>query len=159
MAILSILSKSASLPKKEAMFWLNRISMRDTLVYLFLLFFISFLPNVLLIISQFESTESQIPFSQYLLQVIVFYPFFMMFLIVTSISILALGSWFLKWVCQRKLAYQQLWKMTSYALLWPLLIYHLLFFTKIPITLSFIIGLTLLYIILFKMIISYPKRK
>ncbi|SHM51895.1 DUF1189 family protein [Gracilibacillus kekensis] len=159
MAILSILRKSASLPKKEAMFWLNRISMRDTLVYLFLLFFISFLPNVILIISQFDPTQSQIPYSQYLLQVIVFYPFFMMFLIVSSISILTLGSWLIKWLCQRKLAYQQLWKMTSYALLWPLLIYHLLFFTKLPVTFSFTIGLVLLYIILFKMIISYPKKK
>lgn len=159
MAIFAILRKSANLPKKEAIFWLNRVSMRDTLVYLFLLFFISFLPNVILIIANFEQGHSHISFSQFLLQIIVFYPFFMMFIIVTGISILAIGAWIMKGFLQRKLAYQQLWKMTAYALLWPLIIYHLLFFTTIPTSIAFLVGLVVLYILMYQMIIVYPKKR
>ncbi|QGH35845.1 hypothetical protein GI584_18080 [Gracilibacillus salitolerans] len=159
MATLAILRKSAILPKKEAMFWLNRISMRDTLVYLFLLFFISFLPNIILMIANFEQGQSHISFSQFLLQIIVFYPFFMLFVVVTGISILAIGSWILKSFLQRKLAYQQLWKMTSFALLWPLIIYHLLFFTPLPTSIAFLVGLVLLYILMYQMISIYPKNR
>ncbi|WP_035723671.1 hypothetical protein [Gracilibacillus boraciitolerans] len=159
MAIFSILKNSATLPKKAAMFRLNRVSMRDTLVYLFLLFFISFLPNVIMNVVQFNLSQSDIAYSQYLLQIIVFYPFFMMFLVVTSISLLATGPWLLTWILQRKLAYQQLWKMTSYGIFWPIIIYHLLFFINIPISVSFSVSLALLYFILYKMIIIYPKRK
>ncbi|SFL43295.1 hypothetical protein SAMN04487943_101523 [Gracilibacillus orientalis] len=159
MAILAILRKSAILPKKEALFWLNRVSMRDTLAYLFLLFFISFLPNVILIIANFEQDQSHISFSQFLLQIIIFYPFFMMFVVVTGISILAIGSWILKWSLQRKLAYQQLWKMTSFALLWPLILYHLLFFTPLPTSYAFLVGLMLLYILMYQMILIYPKKR
>ncbi|WP_163580685.1 DUF1189 family protein [Gracilibacillus saliphilus] len=159
MAILAILRNSAILPKKEAMFWLNRVSMRDTLVYLFLIFFISFLPNVILMIANFEQGQSHISFSQFLLQIIVFYPFFIMFIVVTGVSILAIGPWILKIFLQRKLAYQQLWKMTSFALLWPLIIYHLLFFTPLPTSFAFLVGLVLLYIILYQMILIYPKKR
>ncbi|MGP4038462.1 hypothetical protein ACTWP4_00925 [Gracilibacillus sp. D59] len=159
MAILAILQKCAILPKKESMFWLNRVSMRDTLVYLFLLFFISFLPNVIIMVANFESGQSHISFSQFLLQIIVFYPFFMMFIVVTGISILAIGSWILKWLLQRKLAYQQLWKMTSFALLWPLMIYHLLFYTPLATSIAFFVGLVLLYVLMYRMITIYPKQR
>ncbi|MDX8045627.1 hypothetical protein SH601_06460 [Gracilibacillus sp. S3-1-1] len=157
--ILTILRKSALLPKKEAMFALNRVSMRDTLVYLFLLFFLSFLPNVIVIIRNFEQGESHISFSQYLLQIIVFYPFFMLFIIVTGISLITLGSSVLTYILQRKLAYQQLWKMTAFALLWPLIIYHLLFFTPLSTSVAFMIGLFVLYILMFQMILHYPKKR
>ncbi|MFD2657580.1 hypothetical protein [Gracilibacillus thailandensis] len=159
MAILAILRNSAILPKKEAMFWLNRVSMRDTLVYLFLIFFISFLPNVILMIANFKQGQSHISYSQFLLQIIVFYPFFIMFIVVTGVSILTIGPWILKSFLQRKLAYQQLWKMTSFALLWPLIIYHLLFFTPLPTSIAFLVGLVLLYIILYQMILIYPKKR
>ncbi|WP_018930355.1 hypothetical protein [Gracilibacillus lacisalsi] len=159
MAILAILRNSAILPNKEAMFWLNRVNMRDTLVYLFLIFFISFLPNVILMIANFEQGQSHISFSQFLLQVIVFYPFFILFIVVTGVSILAIGPWILKIFLQRKLAYQQLWKMTCFALLWPLIIYHLLFFTPLPTSIAFLVGLVLLYIILYQMILIYPKKR
>ncbi|UOQ86739.1 DUF1189 domain-containing protein [Gracilibacillus salinarum] len=159
MGILSILRKSAILPKKDALFWLNRVSMRDTLVYLFLLFFIVFLPNVIIMIAGYEQGYSQVSYSQYLLQIIVFYPFFMMFLVVTSISALALGSLLFRWILQRKLAYQQLWKMTAFALLWPLLSYQVLYFISKEPTLAFLLCAILLYIIVVKMILNYPKRK
>ncbi|GAB2539159.1 DUF1189 family protein [Gracilibacillus alcaliphilus] len=157
MRLLAILQKSASLPKKEALFWLNRVSMRDTLVYLFLLFFIVFLPNVILLILRYEAGLSHISYSQYLLQIIVFYPFFTMFLVVASISLLALGAWLWRTLLRRKLAYQQLWKMTGFALLWPLLLYQLL--TFLPILDGFGMSAALLYFLLVRMIMVYPAKK
>ncbi|WP_066191675.1 hypothetical protein [Gracilibacillus timonensis] len=157
MKLFNILGKSAALPKKKALFALNRVSMRDTLVYLFLLFFIAFLPNVISLILRFEAGVSQASYSQYLLQIIVFYPFSIMFLVIVSVSILALGGWLCRLYLHRRLAYQQLWKMTGFALLWPLVFYKGLA-VWLP-NLAFIGGLLLLYILLIQMIRVYPAKR
>ncbi|SER67224.1 hypothetical protein SAMN04487944_1085 [Gracilibacillus ureilyticus] len=159
MTLFSILKLCAKLPRKEALFQLNRVSMRDTLVYLFLLFFISFLPNVIINILTFEADESLLSYTQFLLQVIVSYPFLMMFLVITSISLLALIALIFRTLLQRKLAYQQLWKMTGFALLFPLICYHILFFTPLPDSIAVIISLIWLYVLLYQMIIIFPKKK
>lgn len=159
MLLYPIIKNSAKLPKKEALFSLNRVSMRDTLVYLFILFFICFLPNVLYGILNFETSQIGIDFSQYLLTILIFYPFFTFFIVIILISFLAFGGSIIRWVTQRKLAYQQLWKMTSYAIFWPLILYQLMQLLPVPSTLITLLCLAILYAILYKMISIYPKRR
>ncbi|WP_277678117.1 hypothetical protein [Gracilibacillus dipsosauri] len=159
MTILSIIKLCATLPRKKALFQLNRVSMRDTLVFLFLLFFFSFLPNAILIIIQFDPSVSQLSYSQYLLQVIVFYPFLMMFLVISGISILALGAWLICFMLRRKLKYQQLWKMTGFASFLPLLAYVVLYFTPLPNMASITLCAIWLYVLVYQMIIIYPTKK
>ncbi|MFC4386728.1 hypothetical protein ACFOZ1_02785 [Gracilibacillus marinus] len=159
MSLLHILKLAIQLPKKQALFQLNRISMRDTLVYLFLLFFIAFLPNAFINVQQFDYAEQVVSYSQYLLQVIVTYPFLIMFFVVSGVSILALPAWFLSIGLNRKLAYQQLWKMTGFALLFPIISYLILFYSPISNYIAASISGLLLYSLLCKMILIYPKRK
>ncbi|MFC4403063.1 DUF1189 family protein [Gracilibacillus xinjiangensis] len=158
MNLISIIKSCAKLPQKKALFQLNRVSMRDTLVYLFLLFFISFLPNVILNIITFEADESVLSYTQFLLQMIVSYPFLMMFLVITSISVFAFFALIIRTVLKRKLAYQQLWKMTGFAMLFPLIFYHILFFTPLSNNIGFIISLVWLYVLIYRMIVIFPKK-
>ncbi|KAB8127846.1 hypothetical protein F9U64_16965 [Gracilibacillus oryzae] len=159
MILISIIKNCAKLPRKEALFQLNRVSMRDTLVYLFLLFFITFLPNVILNIITFEADESVLSYSQFLLQVIVSYPFLMMFLVIASISVLAFPAFIIRTFLHRKLAYQQLWKMTGFALLFPLICYHILFYLPVSNNIAVLISILWLYVLMYRMIIIYPKKK
>ena len=129
MSLINIIKLSAKLPNKQALFALNRVPMRDTLVYLFCLFFVLFLPYT--ITNMIEVYQNAISKSQLVLQVILFYPFFMMFLVIISISFLAVFALILRYLLGRKLAYQQLWKMTAYAILWPFVLYQVILFLPI----------------------------
>ncbi|RCW77219.1 DUF1189 family protein [Saliterribacillus persicus] len=157
MQLLNVFVNSSKLPNKQALFSLNRVGMRDTLVYLFLVFIVAFLPNVILSIISFPTREATIPFSLYILQLIVFYPLLMMFLVVSGVTFLTCGSWVIKVINKRKLAFAQLWKMTGYALTLPLFFYNLLYLLGIPIRWATIIFAIILYGIMFLTIRVYPK--
>src|SRR5699024_11164802 len=116
------------------------------------------LPNVLSTILAFEPNQTEVAYSQYLLTTIIFYPFFCLFLVISLVSIFAFGASILRSIVRRKLAYQQLWKMTSYALLCPIIIYQLLQFIHISTAISTVICLAILYTLLYKMITIYPKK-
>ncbi|SET99500.1 Protein of unknown function [Salinibacillus kushneri] len=151
------LKNSFLLPKKSALFRLNRISMRNTIVYISIILFLLFVPDVIQMIIQFEHTN--IPRSMYILQLCVIYPFLIIFLAVTGISLLAGISYILKGILRRKLAYQQLWKMTAFALTTPLIL-HVLFKHTIHFPLiTNGLPLLVLYSIMYRMIITYPKKR
>ncbi|WP_163538662.1 hypothetical protein [Gracilibacillus sp. YIM 98692] len=156
MSILSVITYCMKLPNKKALFQLNRVNMRDTLVYLFILFFLTFSPNVINAMLNFDPVEASLSYSQYVMQVIIFYPFLIMFLVISGVSLLAFGAWVIKWAMKRKLVYQQLWKMTGFALLLPLFIYQLIFWAPIHNIFAYTISLIWLYALIYQMVLVYP---
>lgn len=157
MSLINIIKLSAKLPNKQALFALNRVPMRDTLVYLFCLFFVLFLPYT--ITNMIEVYQNAISKSQLVLQVILFYPFFMMFLVIISISFLAVFALILRYLLGRKLAYQQLWKMTAYAILWPFVLYQVILFLPISNYLGVTVCFVIYLIMMWQMIVIYPRNR
>ncbi len=150
---------SLLLPKKKAVFRLNRISMRNTLVYLFLVLFLALSPNFILsALSNKELLEGN-GLDLFLLQLIVLYPMVCIFLGIVVISLLAGGGMLLKGLFKRKLAYQQLWKMSVFALTIPLILFFIISFLELRHWMLYIGLLVLFYLYITFMIMVYPKRK
>ncbi|WP_186578779.1 DUF1189 family protein [Aquibacillus kalidii] len=157
MELFTIFKNCILLPRKEALFRLNRVSMRNTLTYMFVLIFILFIPSIITSISEANQlTESDMK-SLYVIQVIILYPFTILFMIMAFTSILAVSTVLIKNLLGRKLKYQQLWKMTAFALTQPLLIYALfqVFGFSHPMV-NFILFI-MIYFLIYKMILTYPK--
>lgn len=157
MQLLNIFKQSIVLPKKEALFVLNRVSMRDTLTYIITLMFLLFIPEVVLMLVNLEANQSNL--STYILQLIVFYPFFIVFFAISAVSLLAAISLVMKYWLKRKLLYQQLWKMTSFSLTLPLILYTILRYLSVGYLITNLLPLLLLYFLIYKMIVVYPKRR
>ena len=157
MRLFVIFKNSLLLPRNKALFYLNRVSVMETIVYMGCLMFFLFLPYIVKLIVNMEKTVSELPNSIYLFQIIVFYPFFILFFIVGGVSLLAVLSLGMNWLLKRKLTYQHLWKMTAYALTWPLIIYSVLILFEIRQTAVTLLPLVFCYTLLYRMILVYPK--
>ncbi|MBB6452485.1 ABC-type multidrug transport system permease subunit [Salirhabdus euzebyi] len=155
MGLLIALKNSLLLPKKEALFRLNRVGMLHTMTYLFVLMIVLFIPNLVNNIENLSRNEEK---SMYMLQVIVFYPFVIFFTMICLVSILTFLSFIISKLVKRKLTYQLLWKMTTFAITIPLLIHSIV--SVIGYNNPGIIALLLLilYTLMYKMIIIYPKK-
>ncbi|ASF37809.1 hypothetical protein CEH05_01210 [Halobacillus halophilus] len=150
---------SVRLPKKEAMFRLNRKGITSTIMYLFILMTVLFLPDMVGTIIRLDSNLTEVSRGLYLVQVFVFYPMLIIFLILVGVSALAGAALIMTNQLDRKLTYQQLWKMTAYAATVPLVLSILLKNTPVPNGLSALIFFSLFIYIMFRMIIIYPKKK
>ncbi|MFD2637542.1 DUF1189 family protein [Piscibacillus salipiscarius] len=152
----TILKNSLLLPKKDALFKLNRMNMRDTLVFINLLFLILFLPDAIRFVQNVKDTNGSIP-DVVIIQVVFLYPALTIFLTTLIVTALAGISYLIRNSLNRKLAYHQLWKMTSYALTWPIIIF--LFIKIFMLNLLFIlISIVIFLYLITKMILIYPKR-
>jgi hypothetical protein len=151
---------SLLLPKKDAMFRLNRMKMGNTIGYLFILMFIVSVPGgVKFVLTSHPELGGDIPLTLFVLQFFVFYYLLSVFLGFLAISALALACIWIRISLQRKLTYRQLWKMSAYATTLPLLLYTLALSLNInswwvP-ALLFLLSLS----ILFRMIVIFPKRR
>src|SRR5690606_21369368 len=67
--------------------------------------------------------ESEIPQNIYIIQVLLFYPFLMLFLGIAGISTLAGAGVGVSKVTHRHLKFQFLWKMCAFALTKPIIIF------------------------------------
>ena len=158
MNLLFIFKQSLFLPKKEALFHLNRMSMRDTITYMVCLLLLLLSPDIVKMILDTEVAHGALPRSVYIVQIIVIYPLLIFFIVVAGVSILAVTAAIVKRVLGRKLAYHHLWKMTVYALTLPLIIYTVLKFLPIDHFVVNILPLLIFYFLIYKMILVYPKR-
>ncbi|WP_026571664.1 MULTISPECIES: DUF1189 family protein [Sediminibacillus] len=159
MGLIKIFKHSIVLPKKQAVFWLNRVSMRDTLVYIFLLIFVLYLPEGYDLAIQDNLLLDSDLRSVFILQSITFYPMYVIFSGLVVISALAAVALLMSRMLSRKLAFQHLWKMTAFALTVPLIIYTLIKLTGWGNSYLVMLLLVGLYFILYNMITVYPKRK
>jgi len=148
------------LPKKEALFSLNRVSMRDAMVYIIILLFIMFLPDIIFAFIDFKQIENRgLPQELFIVQIIVFYPLLILFLMVAGISILSGLTVPIKNLLKRKLKYQQLWKMSTFALTIPILIYLLFRIFQLNDWSINVLPMIIYFSLMIKMITVYPKRK
>ncbi|MGP4071361.1 DUF1189 family protein [Piscibacillus sp. B03] len=156
MNLTTIFRNSLLLPKKDALFKLNRISMRDTLVYIILLFLLLFLPDVINFVRNVQDVKGEIP-DVVIIQVLFLYPTITIFFTILIITLLSGIAYLLRNILKRKLAYHQLWKMTSYALTWPIILF--LFIKVINLNHLFVLLILMLFFYLMtKMIKIYPKK-
>lgn len=154
MGVLQALKLSLLLPSKDAVFQLNRVQTKDFLVYILLLHLLISFPNgVRLISNSINSGE----FGNESLLILLIYPLFIILFGIIGILLLASIGILIRTITKRKLVYQLLWKMTVFALTYPIMFYTL--FDGLGIT-HWILNLLLLVIFLvifLKMILAYPK--
>mgnify|MGYP001954997339 CR=1 FL=1 len=155
MRLLQISKDSLSFPKKESVKRLMKIEMKHTILFLFLLLFILILPTEMELLL---NNEGDIPKSIFFLQLFVVYPLFMIFLGLAGVSFLSGLFMFISRMVKRRLKYQFLWKMTVYALSKPILIVTLLDFLAISNPFFLVLIFLLLVFLMYKMIVSFPKR-
>ncbi|HET7579805.1 MAG TPA: DUF1189 family protein [Bacillales bacterium] len=160
MNLLRAFQSSLLLPKKDAMFRLNRMGMGGTIGYLFMLLFIVAIPSgVHFALSDHPGFENRIPPTLFVLQFFVFD--YLLFVVggLIVISVLAAVCLLLSKTVMRKLSYRQLWKISAYATTIPFLLYTLAQSLNwnsplIPLLLFF-----LALVILVRMIFIFPRRK
>ncbi|MGV2622735.1 DUF1189 family protein [Halobacillus sp. ACCC02827] len=157
MGFLDSLMNSLRLPKKEAMFRLNRKGITHTIGYLFILLALLFLPDMVATIVHMETNLTEISRGRYVVQFLVFYPLLIIFIILVGISLLAAASMLLRRVLSRKLIYQQLWKLSAYAVTLPLILSVVLKYMEVPDRYSALLFLIIFGFFMYKMIIVYPK--
>lgn len=158
MKLINIFKHCMILPKKEAVFLLNRVSMRDTLVYIFILIFLLGMPEgIELVFADNQFLKSDLR-SVFILQMITLYPMYVIFSSLIGISLLAAGGLLVTILFKRKLTYHHLWKMSAYALTTPLLLSTITSLIGISHWSINIVLLVVFYFITYKMIIIYPKR-
>lgn len=154
-----IFMNSIKLPKKQAVFQLNRIGMDYTVFYLFLLLGVVCLP---LLIDTLTETTGLTSRMNSVFRLIYFFIFsylpltIIVFILLSAIAYI--GTWIAR-LMHRKLKFPLLWKMSAYSTTIPFIVYTIvaLFF---PIR-NQIIWLLMLYalLLLIKIITVFPKRR
>src|SRR5699024_178319 len=152
--------QSLQLPKRKAVFTLNRIGMDVVVVYLFIFLAIASIPGL---IDQLASNQvnSNVEIHPFFLLIFFFIFYYLIILLVffTSISIIAyLGTLFAT-KTNRKLQFGLMWKMTAFATTIPIVAFTILSFF-IPLSTIFLIVTSIfILLILLNIILIYPKRK
>lgn len=154
-----VFKESLKLPRKKAMFTLNRTGMDIVVVYLFiLLLFVSIPP----LIDRINETQIANVDVKKFFRIIYFFIFYylplnvIVFTFISGIAYLAKGIAF---VLNRKLHYSILWKMTAYATTIPFVIYTILaLFFSISDSILWI-GVLYTVLILIRLITIYPRRR
>ncbi|MGF9976836.1 DUF1189 family protein [Viridibacillus arvi] len=156
MSIVTTFKVSLSLPKKKAVYQINRIKTKDYLLYILLMHFVIALPNGIQMASEFIAKGD---IDKTFLLVFTLYPLLVILTGITSISVLATTGLLIRTVAKRKLIYQLLWKMAMYACTYPVLLYTTInLFYKTNSMVHLILVMLFLYIFT-KMILAYPKKK
>lgn len=151
---------SLQLPKRKAVFALNRIGMDIVVVYMFIFLAIASIPGLIeqMISSQTDSSATIHPFFL-LIFFFIFYYLIVLLIVFTSISIIAyIGTLIAKYT-ERKLQFGLMWKMTAFATTIPLVLFTILSFF-LPLTTIFLSVATIFILfILINIILIYPQRK
>ncbi|WP_462408616.1 DUF1189 family protein [Neobacillus sp. Marseille-QA0830] len=159
MGIVSSFVNSLMLPSKKAVLKINKSKISISVIYFALLMLLITLPDLLKLVSSYDSKFNDVPRSVFMFQVAVFYPFQSIFTGILGISLVAAVGLLMNKLTHRKIKYALLWKMSLHASTTPLILYALirnLFFVNPVISLVLIF---LVLFILYKMIVVYPKPK
>ncbi len=155
----NVFKESLKLPRKKALFTLNRTGMDIVVVYLFILLLFVSIPPLIDRINDTQIANVQV---KQFFRIIYFFIFYylplnvIVFSFISGIAYLGKG---IAYVLKRKLHYSLLWKMTAYTTTIPFVVYTIiaLFF---PISDSILsIGIVYTIIILIRLITIYPKRR
>ena len=155
MGILRVLKLCLSFPTRQVVFQLNRVKTKHFFGYIFLLLLISLLPNGIQLVG--DSIKSG-GFSQEYLIILILYPSLVILFGILGISLLASIGILFRWMTDRKLVYPLLWRMTVFALTYPV-IFTVLDIFEMNGTISSLLLLVLFILLFFKMILVYPKAR
>jgi hypothetical protein len=150
---------SLQLPRKQAVFKLNRIPMDITVFYMFIMLFIVSIPSLIDRLTETLSIGSNMNIVFKLIYFFMFYYLpltIMVFLLITFLAYLF--TWIAKGM-HRKLKLQILWKMIAYTTTIPFILY-----TVIAIIFSIsdsylLLSILFTIVLLIKIIMVYPKRE
>jgi len=149
---------SLQLPKKQAVFALNRIGMDVAVVYMFILLAIASIPGLVDQISS-NNAETQLHTFFLLIFFFIFYYLVILIIVFSGLSLIAYIGTLIAKLAGRKLLFGLLWKMTAFATTIPLLAFTVLSFFLPLTTIFLIIANLFIFFVLIKIIFIYPKRK
>src|SRR5690625_1361016 len=146
---------SFQLPKKQAVFTLNRIGMDTTVFYLFILIAISSIPAY---IDQLQQNEQLSAF----FFTIFFFIFHYLIVVIIIFVVLSLFAWIaaiIAKVAKRKLRFSILWKMTASVTTIPFLTYTIIaFFVNVNV-IFMILAIIFIFSIVIQIVFIYPRRR
>lgn len=154
MGVLHAFQLSLSLPKKEAVFQLNRVKTKDFLLYIVFLLLLVSLPNGVGLV---RNSVSGGKFAKEFLIILFAYPSSVILLGMATVSLLAATGLAIRKLARRKLVYQLLWKMSVYALTYPVLLISVFNLFGITHWLLNLLALVIFLVIFTGMILAYPK--
>lgn len=147
--------KSVQLPRKTAAFSLNRIGMDTTVIYMFIILFISSIPTY---IEQLKENERLSAFF-FSIFFFIFHYLPVVIVVFIALSILAWILSFIAKIAKRKLRFSILWKMAASATTIPLLIFTFVSFFYHLDTLYLVISIIFILLIVIRVIFLYPRRR
>lgn len=159
MIFFNVFLTSIKLPKKEAMFRLNRVGMDIAVIYMFILLAIISIPALIERLTTTEGLGADINIIFKLIYFFMFYYLPMSLIIFISLSVVAYIGRGITYVLKRKLRFSILWKMVAFTTTVPFLLYTILALL-FPISDTYLL-LAIIYslLLLIKMITIYPKRR
>lgn len=157
--IIKSFTSSIRLPRKKSVFYLNRIGMDVTVIYLFLLLFIASIPALIDQSINRDSLSSEINLFFFLIYFFIFYYLIINLIVFSLISILAYIWSLIARLLKRKLRFAIMWKMIAYCMTMPILVFTLISFKFSLSSLFLIISFVYVFFIMFNIILIYPKRK
>lgn len=159
MKFIKILKESLLLPQKKAMFQINRIGMDQIMIYLFILFMVTSLHELIARLTSWSGLGGEMNIIFQLIYFFMFYYLILAILLLGVISFIAyLGRGIVR-LANRKLYYGTLWKLTACSLTLPMLVFTLLsFIWSIPDWFLFIFFIYPV-VLLIRMIFLYPQKR
>ncbi|CDQ37873.1 MULTISPECIES: DUF1189 family protein [Virgibacillus] len=159
MVFLNAFIHTIKLPRKKAIFQLNRVGMDITIIYMFILLMLVSIPSL---IDRF-TTDSGLSADLSILFIIIYFFIFyylpLTIIVLILISIIAYIATGLAKLMGRKLKFSILWKMTAFTTTIPFILYTIiaLFFSISDTYLWAIAGYSIILLII--IISVYPKRR
>lgn len=159
MIFLQTFTHSIQLPRKDAMFKLNRTGMDIAVIYMFMLLVFVSIPSLIDRLTATSGPGTDLNLFFLIIYFFIFYYLPMTVIVFLLLSLVAyIGTGIAK-LMQRKLRFSLLWKMSAYLSTVPFLIYTLVALI-FPISDGYL-WFALLYTLIFlvKIISIYPKRR
>lgn len=159
MIFLQAFLHSLKLPKKQAIFKLNRIGMDITVVYMFILIMLASIPSLIERLTAVSGASAVIPLFMLLVYFFMFYYLPLTLMIFSLLSLIAYIGTVIAKLLRRKVRFSILWKLSAYTTTIPFILYTFLALI-LPVSDAFL-WLFILYSLLFtiKIITVFPKRK
>lgn len=159
MKFTKILKESLLLPQKKAMFQINRIGMDQIMIYLFILFMVTSLPELISRLTSWSGLGGEL---NIIFQIIYFFMFYYLILSILLLGVITfiayLGRGIVR-LANRKLYYGTLWKLTACSLTLPMLVFTLLsFIWSIPDWFLFVFFIYPV-LLLTRMVFLYPQKR
>lgn len=151
----TMFTQSLVLPKRQAAFSLNRIGMDTTVIYMFIILFISSIPTY---IEQLQANERLSTFF-FSIFFFIFHYLPVVVIVFVALSILAWIASIIAKLAKRKLRFSILWKMAASATTIPLLLFTIVSFFYHLSTLYLILSIIFILSIVTRIIFLYPQRR